>query len=339
MFPRYLSCKLVALILTLSCCLPHVWAAQGDSLQLGKPVERQLGNGEAHSYVIVLTADQYAHFTIDQRGIDVAVSMYGPNGAKIVEVDSPNDNHGPEPLSCVADTAGTYRLEVRSTGDARSHGKMGRYEVRLEQLRTATQEDRSSITAQKLSAEARELRNQRKAESYQQSIEKYQAALNIWRALNDRLRHAFTLHQKGWIYGDTGQYQKALDCYAEASTLYKALGDQRGEVRILNNTAWIFGVLGDNQKSLEMYLHVEEVYRTLDEEDSVIISNVGSAYAKVGQFERALKYHFRALELRRAANDRARQAITLSNIGLCYYNLGEKRKALQFFPRSARFHA
>ena len=337
MFPRYLSCKFVALILTLSCYLPNVWAAQSDSLQLGKPLERQLGNGEAHSYAIVLTDGQYAHFTIDQRGIDVAVSMYGPDGAKIVEVDSPNDNHGPEPLSFVADTAGTYRLEVRSTGDARGHSKTGRYEVRLEQLRTATQEDRSSITAQKLSAEAQNLRNQRKAESYQQSIEKYQAALNIWRALNDRLRLAFTLHQKGWIYGDTGQYQKALDCYAEASSLYKALGDNRGEVRILNNTAWIFGVLGDNQKSLEMYLQVEEVYRTFDEVDSVIISNIGSAYAKVGQFERALKYHFRALELRRAANDRARQALTLSNIGLCYYSLGEKRKALSFFLEALVF--
>ncbi|HET9787321.1 MAG TPA: tetratricopeptide repeat protein, partial [Pyrinomonadaceae bacterium] len=250
MVPTHLSCKLLALILTLSGCFQNLLAAQSETaLELGKPIERQLSKDETHSYAIVLTTGQYGHLIVDQRGIDVAVAMYGPDGAKLVEVDSPNYNHGPEPLSFVADTAGTYRLEVRATSEITA-----RYEVRLEQLRTATQEDRSSVAAQKLFAEAKELRDQRKSETYQQALEKYQAALNIWRALGDKMRQAFTLHNSGWIYGDTGQYQKALDCYAEAGALYKGLGDRRGEISILNNTAWIYGALGDNQKSLEMYL-------------------------------------------------------------------------------------
>lgn len=331
MYPPHLSCKFLVLLLTLLCCLQNVLAAQDplDVLQLGKPIERQLNKDEAHSYDLALTAGQYAHVTVDQRGIDVTITMFGPDGAKLVEVDSPNYNHGPEPVSFVADTAGTYRLEVRATSDATA-----RYEVRLEKLRTATQEDRSSVAAQKLMAEAKQLRNQRKADTYQQAIEKYQAAVNIWRALDDKLRQAFTLHNVGWIYGDTGQYQRALDCYAEAAALYKVLGDRRGEISILNNTAWIYGALGDDQKSLEMYLQVEEGHRSIAWVDAIILSNVGAAYAKVGDFRRALDYHNRALEIRRAKNDLAGQALTLSNIGNCYSALGEKRKAITFYNQA-----
>lgn len=335
MFPPRLSCKSLALIFTLSSCLSNVWAAQSEpalnSLQLGKAIERSLSNDEAHSYSLTVTTGQYAHVIVDQQGIDVAVAIYRPDGAKIVQVDSPNVTNGPERLSFVADTAATYRLEVRSTANRKV---TGRYELRLEQLRPPTQEDHSRFTAQRLFTEAEALRNQAKAESYEQSIVKYRAALDIWRVLNDKFMQAVTLYEVGWIYGDTGHYQKALDCFAQASTLYKALGDRKGEANTFSNTAWIFGELGDNQKSLEMYLQAEETYRALGRVESVTISNIGTAYAKVGQYERALEYHFRALEMRGAANARGPRAITLSNIGNCYYYLGNRQKALDFYTQA-----
>lgn len=338
MFQLRLLCKFLAFILTLCCSLPIACAATGEpalvSLQLNKPIERSLSQDEAHSYNLTLDANQSAYVVVDQRGIDVTVKFYGPDGAKIVEVDSPNEDYGPEPFWYVADTAGTYRLEVQANVDRKV---TGRYELLLERLRNATQEDRSSVAAQKIFAEARELRNKRTVESYQQAFEKYQAALDIWRTLDDKLKQAFTFHEAGWIYGDIGQYQKALDYYAQASTLYKELRRPRSVASILNNTAWIYGALGDQQKSLEMYLQVEEAYKSIGEPSSVLISNIGVSYAKVGEFQRALEYHFRALKMRRAADDHARLAITLSNIGNCYYELGEKRKALTFYNQALEF--
>ena len=330
MFPSRLLCKLLAFILTLSWSVLTVCAATGEpalsSLQLNKPIERSLSKDEAHSYSLTLGANQSAYVVVDQRDVDVVVAIYGPDGAKIVQVDSPNYNRGPEPLSFVAGTAGTYRLEVRS-GDIAT----GRYEVSLKQLRTASQEDQSRFVAQKLWEEAKTLRNKRKAESYYQAIERYLAAVKLWRALDEELRLAFALHEVGWIYGDIGQYQKALDSYTEASALYRKLGCRKGEANILSLTAYVFGSLGDHQKSLEMYLQVDEINHSIDLIDPVTMSNIGSAYSKIGEFRRALDYHFRVLELRRASNDRAGQAITLSNIGSCYYSLGEKRKALSYY--------
>ena len=331
MFPPRLSCKLLALTFTLSSCLANVWAAQPEPLQLGKPIQRSLSKDEAYSYTLALIANQYVYVVVDQRGVDVEVAIYGPDNAKIVQVDSPNDNLGPESLSFVADIAGTYRLEVRAVQERNA---IGPYEVRLVQSRNATQEDRNRFTAQKLSMEAKALRNKRNVESYQQASIKYLEALNGWRAVNDKMMQAFTLHELGWIYGDIGQYQKALDCYAQAGPLYKAVGERKGEANVISNTAWVYGELGDNQKALEMYLLADEAFRATGEVDSVSLSNIGAALIKLGQHNRALEYNFRALELRRATNDRARQALSLTNIGTSYQYLNQPEKALDYYMQS-----
>lgn len=52
-------------------------------------------------------------------------------------MDSPNGTNGPEPLTTVIDTAGTYRVEIKRLPDP-SNPQTGPYEIRLETLRPAT---------------------------------------------------------------------------------------------------------------------------------------------------------------------------------------------------------
>src|SRR5215475_9368494 len=66
-------------------------AAQGAqesiSLQPGKPVERELSGGQSHFYKITMIPGQYLHIAVEQRGMDVAVALFMPDGKKICEVD------------------------------------------------------------------------------------------------------------------------------------------------------------------------------------------------------------------------------------------------------------
>jgi hypothetical protein len=62
-------------------------AQESISLEPGKPVERELSGGQSHSYKITMTSGQYSHIVIEQRGIDVAVALFTPDGKKISEAD------------------------------------------------------------------------------------------------------------------------------------------------------------------------------------------------------------------------------------------------------------
>lgn len=100
------------------------------------PAERELRGGETHEYSLRLGAGEYAHVVVEQRGIDVVVAAYAPDGTKLTEVDSPNGANGPEPLPIAATRTGTYRIEVRSF-DAKA--QPGRYEIRIAERLTRTQ--------------------------------------------------------------------------------------------------------------------------------------------------------------------------------------------------------
>ncbi len=116
------------------------------ALTLGKPIERNLAGNEAHSYKIVLAANQYLHVVVEQRGIDVVVALFAPDGKKITEVDSPNGTQGTEPISVVAEKAGSYRLEVRSL---EAKAEAGRYQVKVEELRAAQAQEKSRMLLNK----------------------------------------------------------------------------------------------------------------------------------------------------------------------------------------------
>ena len=64
-----------------------VQATQSDRdnspLEPGKPVERELAGGQSHSYRIAVTAGQYLSVVVDQRGINVIVTLFGPDGKQI----------------------------------------------------------------------------------------------------------------------------------------------------------------------------------------------------------------------------------------------------------------
>src|SRR5262249_39615804 len=46
-------------------------AQESDSLERGKPVERELSGGQSHSYKITTISGQYLLIVVEQRGIDV----------------------------------------------------------------------------------------------------------------------------------------------------------------------------------------------------------------------------------------------------------------------------
>src|SRR6185436_2182199 len=63
-------------------------------LQLGSPVEEALRGAESHAYQLQLEANQYLRVMVEQKGVDVAMTLFGPGEAKLAEIILPHTLQG-----------------------------------------------------------------------------------------------------------------------------------------------------------------------------------------------------------------------------------------------------
>jgi len=171
-------------------------AQEADSLEPGKPIERELSGGQSHSYKITMISGQYLQVVVDQRGIDVVVVMLAPDGKKISEVDSEHLVEGSETVSTIAEAPGAYLIEARS---AEKTAKAGRYGIKVEELRAATAEDRHRVAEDLVFREAEQLKDGT-LEARRKSIEMYHEASKLYRRASDSKGEAQTLNNIGAIY-------------------------------------------------------------------------------------------------------------------------------------------
>ena len=308
---------------------------QAPRLEMGKPIERELAGGGAHSFLVILEAGQFLRLVVDQRGIDVVVTVFGPDGKHLVEMDSPNGTKGPEPVSIATEVTGSYRVEVRSL---EKDAAAGRYEVKIEELRAATIQDGARVAAERSSAEADLLAAEGGAASLRQALEKYERALELMRAADYRSGEPGVLRGVGAVYRLLKEPRKALEHYTEALALTRAIGDHAGEAVTLNFMGLVHESLGEPQKALEYYEKALPLMRFVGDRsgEAAALNNIGSVYYSLGEQRKALDYHSEALRLTRALGDHSAEVATLNLLGTVHSSLGEKQKALDDYNEALR---
>ena len=133
----------IFLVTTLLACFTNLNAQNASDgkpgenlLESNTPVERELRAGEIHSYMLPLRAGDFLQAAVDQRGIDVVIRVFAPNGNKLAEIDSPNGKNGIEPIALEANAAGTYKIEIASLD---KNSPPGRYEIKIAEILSAEQ--------------------------------------------------------------------------------------------------------------------------------------------------------------------------------------------------------
>jgi CHAT domain-containing protein/tetratricopeptide (TPR) repeat protein len=306
-------------------------------LEPGKLIEREMTEGQAHYFQIILASGQYLRVVVNQRGIDVVVTLIGPDGKKLIEADSPNGARGSEMVELITGLAGDYRLEVRSV---EKDGATGRYEVKIAQLREASPEDHNRVAAQKAMAEGRQLRDQRAEESHRKAIERFEAALLLYQAARDRKGEAAALKGIGGVYRMLREKQKAVDYLNQALELQRKLGDSAEEASILNEFGVLYFSSGESQRALDYYHKAFEIQRALGLHPRVasILNNIAEIYNDLREKEKALEYLHQRLQVERELGNAGGEAATLNNIASVYNLSGEKQKALDYYARALERH-
>ena len=87
-------------------------AAKPTGLKPGKAITQDLKSGQVYEYLVPLKKGEALKATVEQKGIDVIVTAYSPDGTKLGTYDSATEDRYQEVVTVQAPSSGRYRLTV-----------------------------------------------------------------------------------------------------------------------------------------------------------------------------------------------------------------------------------
>ena len=172
--------------------------------------------------------------------------------------------------------------------------------------------------------------------NYQQTLDVCTQAVEVARAVGDRLRESASLNNLGIVYESLGQYSKVIDYYEQSLRLARDLGSRQGESASLNNLGAVYGSLGQYSKAIDYYEQSLHLDRDLGfrQGESISLTGLGTVYESLGQYSKAIDYYEQSLRLARDLGDRQGEANSLRGLGNVYESLGQYSKAIDYYKQS-----
>jgi CHAT domain-containing protein/tetratricopeptide (TPR) repeat protein len=284
-----------------------------------------LGSGEADAYQVRLSEGQFLLAQVEQRGVDVTVSLADPGGQPVVEVDSPNSSRGNEILPAVAAASGAFRIVVRALdGEAG-----GDYELRLVELRPATDRDRAHAQGAILLSRAEELRRRPQDQAHDAAAAIYPRAVADLRSAGAAGEQSIALRRLGQVELARRRPQEALAALKQAFDLVRELEDPQSKAGILSALGQVLQVLGRNGEARRTYERAIEVARAgrAPLEEAAAWNNLADLHQGQGELQKALVGYDRALLGWRRNRRQRPEATVLHNLGSLYRDLGRLPEA------------
>ncbi len=296
------------------------------AIEPGKAIGRELASGERHDYRITLAAGEFAQVVVEQRGIDVIVSLLTADGEKVAERIIPG-RYGRVYLSVIAQTPASYRIEAAGSTTVTT---AGRYEIKLLERRPGVEQDRDRIAAEQAATEGSRLIPKGDAESYRQAREKFETALTLWQKLGDRYGQGIALHGLGQAWQPQYQFQKAFEYYDQAIPHFRAAGAQREAAAMRNLAGRAPVAVGSIQRGIDNFLETRQFWLATNDRagEADALYSLGFAYGRLHDYQKALAqqsdyrkaipYFQQAQEIWQAQQNTLSVINALTNLGVAY---------------------
>ena len=370
---KYTHHALTALLLVLTASISAY--SQTKTVEPDKAIEQTIAAGETHSYSMTLPAGMYGAVDLNQKKINLVLTIFSANGQKLRTADLTGLGFDEE-ISLVAVETTTYRIEVNA---AAKPVVTGGYTLKLTQIHPATDDDRSRVQAQTLSEEGMQFLINQTATSKAEALDKFQKSISVWHAAKDQAYEAqafyyvaytsnsmgqyadaeeaarkglplaraagnqnleaYLLDELGASFSNRGERKQALDIFLEALKL-RSDADPVGRSMTLNNIAIAYWGIGDRRKALNYFEQFVSLLHEMGErlKESTTLGNMCVVHNDLGQFNQAFELCRQALEIKREIKDITGQATTLSNTGNIYGNMGDYQKALDLYQQALAIH-
>jgi CHAT domain-containing protein len=332
----------VLAIVCLGLCFqaPLSYAASMNSLQqagtaqelvLNASIERQLKVGETHRYKISPSAGIYLRVLITPQDININSKLVAENSSADIGVAFYPGGHGTHFVSLIAATSGEYQLEVGLADD-----KAGRYEVKLVELRPATEEDKIRSAAEKSETEGIQFVPAESIQDTRHRISKYEEALTHWRKLKDRKSELRVLAYLGPISRQIGERQAALEYISQAIVIAGELGSSYQEATMKVGLGNLYSGRGEYQKALELFHQARQIFKNSSKKygEAVAVSSIGTQLVELGEVNNAIPYLEESLSTFSSFGDAFGESRILNTLGKAYTLLGNQQKGIEFYNRA-----
>jgi tetratricopeptide (TPR) repeat protein len=158
------------------------------------------------------------------------------------------------------------------------------------------------------------------------------------------LNSIFLSNFVGNICEEVGDIQRAIDHYLENLRLLtsfkadnaiqeKAL--KEAECKILNHLGTAYYFLGQYQKAIEYCEKYLEISRVIQDQanEGIAYGKIGHIYDALGDHYKAIEYHKKSLQIAQAIEDPALEAEAYRGLGNPYLFLGETHKAIECYEK------
>lgn len=364
---------LTALLLVLTAAISAY--SQTKTVEPDKAIEQTIAAGETHSYSMTLPAGMYGAIDLNQKGINLVLTVLSADGQKLRTADLTGLGFS-ENIGLAPQDTTTYRIDVNA---AAKPDVKGSYTLKLTQLHPATDDDRVRVQAQTLSEEGMQFLINQTATSKAEALDKFQKSISLWHAAKDQAYEAqafyyvayttnlmgqyasaaeaaekglplaraaanknleaYLLDELGASFSNRGERKQALDFFLEALKL-RSDSDPVGRSMTLSNIAIAYWGIGERRKALAYLEQFVPLLHAMGErlKESTTLGNMCVVHNDLGEFKQAFELCSQALEIKREIKDIAGQAITLSNTGNIYGNLGDYQKALDLYQQALAIH-
>jgi len=293
----------------------------GSTLAPGQPVERELSSGQTQSYQITAAAGQFVGVAVRQSGVDVTEKVFAPGGKLVAEFNLEIRPQGEERADFVAETAGVYRLDV----EPQLRGAAGRYEIRVTEMRAATEHDRLLHETHKLVTQAQSLRD---ADKYNEALPLLTRALELGeKALGPEDAYvAYLLDQLGWLDSILGNNAQAEQFFQRAVAVdQKTLGLAHPQTaQTLRRLGTLYSVTNEPAKAEELLQQsltlTEQALGPEHPRVIEVLMGMGVFYYHRGDMAHAERVMQRALAIadNGLSPDDSMLVMVLNNLGLIY---------------------
>jgi CHAT domain-containing protein/Flp pilus assembly protein TadD len=290
----------------------------------------EIAGSNAHAYRLTLDAGEFVWVTVEQRNIDLALTLVDSTGATLAQAETMPVPWGFEHMLAVAESAGEVWLEVRPFDPAAAPGG---YAIRLVASRPASDSDRLRVDSFTVYAEATALQRQGKIA---EAIPKMERAHELRvRALGPDHRDIANSYQSlGELYDAAERFSDAIR-YGEAAVALLTRLDGADASSLINPIRNLAASYDNSGRYLDAKPHLARALALLEKHAGPEHADVahmrwdfGHISHQAGDYPQALAYFERAAAIfKKTAGADEEYAQVVNYLGSTYLQMGDLVRA------------